>query len=125
MKLAGLFAAAAVLIVVAAQANAENPQTSDSYARMQAREQLNAFCNARHTVAVEAISYKASGWSIDATEDQLVREFAYGPSGQVYRNSAGAEAMVRGVVAAVYYPTPGLNDSYGTQRGYLSCLSGN
>ena len=59
------------------------------------------FCTFEWKVAVEAKALMSSGWTERAIADHLVARYAYGPSGQVYRGSGTAEAMIRHLTAVV------------------------
>jgi hypothetical protein len=59
------------------------------------------FCTFEWRVAVEAKALMSSGWTERATSEHLVARYAYGPAGQVYRGSEGAEVTIRRVIAVM------------------------
>ena len=85
------------------------------------------FCIFEWKVAVEAKALMSSGWTEQAIAEHLVREYAYGPDGQVYRGSGGAEATIRHVATAISMPS-GARSSKGlpdyADRGFLSSCQG-
>lgn len=83
------------------------------------------FCTFEWKVAVEAKALMSSGWSEQATTEHLVREHSYGPNGQVYRESEGAEATIRYVAAAISMPSDARNarrlPDYASREFLSSC----
>ncbi len=81
-----------------------NAQTSpeDRQRELLANAARVEFCSNKMSLTVEALSLKNAGFSQGQTVEQLVQRHAYGPGGQVYRGSAGAEATIRSWVSVVY-----------------------
>jgi Signal transduction histidine kinase regulating citrate/malate metabolism len=52
-------------------------------------------CTFRWRVALQAKSLMASGWTSQDTSDHLISEYAYGPDGQVFRDSDDVAALIQ------------------------------
>ena len=67
-------------------------------------------CTLEWKVALEASAQLRAGQSQDAVEQSLINRHAYGPGGQVYRDSDDIAAMIHRVVNAVA-TSPGVRDA--------------
>lgn len=69
-------------------------------------------CTLEWKVAIEAKARLRAGQSQEAVEQDLINRHAYGPGGQVYRDSEDVAAMIHQVVDAVVVPPDVRNQNH-------------
>lgn len=72
--------------------------------KMLYQQQIVDTCNLEYQIGSSAQIFRNRGWSEAQTENNLINQYAYGPSGQVYRDSNAIVRLVKQITTSIYLP---------------------